>query len=145
MACARTLGLTTLPIVVVNADGYYESFKQMLDRVWLDQLLKLKPEEIVHFVSTAEDAVKWVEEQGKVKLDGLQPKLRKRESALKKSSFMDSPSLANWFSRLSSGASSDGAVAWDEGKFALPEWTIPFAMGGVTIGALIGACSLCAK
>ena len=133
MACARNIGLSNLPIVVVNVDGYYEPFKQMLDRAYIDELIKLKPEQIVHFVPTAEDAVKWLEGQGgKAKLDDLQPKLRKRQSALKRSSFMDSPSIAHWFRR---GSSSDGDE--DRKKVVLPTWTIPFLVG-LTLGVVVG-------
>jgi hypothetical protein len=136
MACARNIGLSNLPIVVVNVDGYYEPFKQMLDRAYIDELIKLQPENIVHFVPTAEDAVRWVEEQGKAKLDGLQPKLRKRESALRRSSFMDSPSIADWFRRNSSSGDDASFAA-----FVLPTWTIPF-VAGLAIGASLGIHAL---
>lgn len=128
--------MSNLPIVVVNVDGYYEPFKQILDRAYIDELIKLPPEQIVHFVPTAEDAVKWVEEQGKAKVDGLQPKLRKRESALRKSSFMDSPSIADWFRRNSSSGD-DGT----ETTFALPSWMLPF-VAGLAIGVSMGVQAL---
>lgn len=139
MACARNIGLSNLPIVVVNVDGYYEPFKQMLERAYMDELIKLKPEHIVHFVPTAEDAVQWLEGQGKAKLDDLQPKLRKRQSALKRSSFMDSPSIANWFSRASSSGGDE-----DNSKVVIPAWTIPFVLG-LTVGAMVGTRSAVRK
>ena len=62
MACARNIGLSKLPIVCVNIDGYYDPFRQILQRAWKDQLAKLEPSEIIHFVDSAEAAVKWIEE-----------------------------------------------------------------------------------
>jgi hypothetical protein len=61
MACARNIGLTKLPIVCVNVDGYYEPFKMMLNRAYEEELTKLQPQEIVHFAATAEDAIRWIE------------------------------------------------------------------------------------
>lgn len=61
MACARNIGISRLPIVCVNVNGYYEPFRAMLNRAWDDKLTKLKPDEIVHFASTAQEAVEWVE------------------------------------------------------------------------------------
>jgi len=147
MACARNIGLTNLPIVAVDVDGYYENFKQMLDRAYLDKLIKLKPEEIVHFVPTAEAAIRWVEAQGKAKLDGLQPKLKRRASVMKRSSFMDSPSIGSWFRRASSGGSdevSDAEGNRRTSSLSLPGWALPF-VAGVAIGATIGARSLLSR
>jgi len=61
MACAKGIGLSNLPIVCVSVDGYYEPFASMLQRAYDDQLTKLQPHEIVHFVDTAAEAVEWVE------------------------------------------------------------------------------------
>lgn len=61
MACARHLNLNTLPIVCVNVDGYYEPFREMLNRAYADELIRLPPHEIVQFASSAEDAIRFVE------------------------------------------------------------------------------------
>ena len=61
MACARGIGLTHLPIVCVNVDGYYEPFRQMLERAYRDKLIKLQPHELVHFEPTAMQALQWLE------------------------------------------------------------------------------------
>ena len=61
MACARGIGLSTIPIVCVNCDGYYEPFHEMLVRAYNDRLTKFLPHELVHFEATAEAAVQWVE------------------------------------------------------------------------------------
>lgn len=61
MACAKGIGLSNLPIACVSVDGYYEPFASMLQRAYDDQLTKLQPHEIVHFVDTAAEAVEWVE------------------------------------------------------------------------------------
>jgi hypothetical protein len=98
MACARNIGLTQLPIVCVNTNGYYEPFKVMLHRAWEDQLTKLEPHQILHFSETAQEAVQWVEEavaaaaaagEGSAK-DEL-PRLQKRSAALRKASVLNSP------------------------------------------------------
>mmetsp|Transcript_45732 Transcript_45732/g.51172 ORF Transcript_45732/g.51172 Transcript_45732/m.51172 type:complete len:115 (-) Transcript_45732:147-491(-) len=66
MACARHLNLNQLPIVCVNVDGYYEPFREMLDRAYYDELISLPPNEIVNFVSSAEEAIRFVEGHGKL-------------------------------------------------------------------------------
>ena len=61
-ACARNIGLqTALPIVCINIDGYYEPFRDMLQRAYDDELTKLLPEEIIHFEESAEAAIRWIE------------------------------------------------------------------------------------
>lgn len=62
MACVRKLELeNALPIVCVNVDNFYQPFIDMLKRGYEDKLMEQKPEEVVHFVDTAEEAVKWIE------------------------------------------------------------------------------------
>jgi len=61
MACERHLQLHTKPIVCVNVDGYYEPFRQMLERAWADKLIKHPPHTVVEFAASAEDAVRYVE------------------------------------------------------------------------------------
>jgi hypothetical protein len=61
MACARGIGLSNLPIVCVNCDGYYDPFQEMLVRAYNDKLTKFLPHELVHFEASAEAAVQWVE------------------------------------------------------------------------------------
>jgi hypothetical protein len=52
-----------MPIVCVNVEKYYEPFREMLERAYEDELIKSKPEEIVYFASTVEEAIQWVEIQ----------------------------------------------------------------------------------
>ena len=61
MACSRNLGLSTMPLVCVNTNGFYDSFREMLERAWDDKLTKLPPEQIMHFADTPEEAIRWVE------------------------------------------------------------------------------------
>lgn len=61
MACARHLGMISTPIVCVNVNNYYEPFRQMLKQAYDDNLIKLKPCDIIRFASTAEEAVRWIE------------------------------------------------------------------------------------
>lgn len=92
MACTRNLGLSHIPIVCVNVDGYYEAFRNMLDRAYEDKLTKLSPSEIIHFEPTAEDAVRWIEDYHRVERDTT-PTLRKREKPIlcKETSLLHSP------------------------------------------------------
>jgi predicted Rossmann-fold nucleotide-binding protein len=113
MACARNIGLTSLPIVCVNTNGYYGSFLKMLERAYQDQLTKLRPEEILHFEETAEGAVRWIEEAAaasaaKVGVAGDLGKAEQRAKArvvLRSSSVLSSPSLS-WFASAYRRASS---------------------------------------
>lgn len=95
MACARQLGLVQLPIVCVNVDSYYDPFQEMLQRAYEDELIKLKPEEIVYFASTVEEAIRWIEmEVGKNST--LETKsFPRRSSSWKRSSFYSPPPLSD--------------------------------------------------
>ena len=61
MACARQIGLITIPIVCVNINGYYDSFRQMLERAHADQFLYKHPSEILHFEDTSIEAIDYIE------------------------------------------------------------------------------------
>jgi predicted Rossmann-fold nucleotide-binding protein len=87
MACARTLGLVQLPIVCVNVDKYYEPFRAMLHRAYEDELIKLRPEEIVHFASTVEEAVRWIEMEVEKSAGKDKKTFDRRSSELNRSSF----------------------------------------------------------
>jgi hypothetical protein len=43
-----------MPIVCVNVDGYYDSFKDILERAHADELLYKHPRDILHFEETPE-------------------------------------------------------------------------------------------
>jgi hypothetical protein len=92
MACARHLNLHQLPIVCVNVNKYYDPFQEMLEKAYEDKLIKLTPEEIVHFASSAEEAVRWIEAvtTGTPSLETAKKQrisLRHKKSILKRSSF----------------------------------------------------------
>jgi hypothetical protein len=89
MACARQIGLSKLPIVCVNVDKFYEPFRLMLERASNDQLLQLEPSQIIHFESTAEEAVRWIE--AAVLNDCIDVKIQKRSSVLRESSILHDP------------------------------------------------------
>jgi predicted Rossmann-fold nucleotide-binding protein len=61
MACAKGIGMSTIPIVCVNCDDYYGPFQDMLLRAYNEGLMKHVPEDLVYFVETPEEAVRWVE------------------------------------------------------------------------------------
>ena len=89
-ACARNIGLqTSLPIVCINVNNYYEPFRAMLQRAYNDKLTKLQPDEIIHFEDTAEAAVRWIEEiQTKENRGAPKVELKQRAETLRTSSFL---------------------------------------------------------
>lgn len=134
MACAKQIGLTSLPIVCINVDGYYENFRQMLERAHEDELTYLKPHEILHFEPTAEAAVRWIEEQAAIQEKEppkVQPKLRKKKKQVvgRSASFMSTP-IGDW-------TSSSGSSRWENGKLVFDgsaswgRWALTFAAGMV--------------
>ena len=87
-----------MPIVCVNVDGFYEPFREMLSKAYADKLIRLKPDEIVHFAPDAEEAIRWVEAE-KEKMEAMQqskdiPPPARRSSALKRSSIFSAPPAA---------------------------------------------------
>lgn len=98
MACARNIGLSQIPIVCVNVNGYYDPFRLMLKRAHEDELIKLQPHEIIHFEDTAEAAVRWMEE---VQTNlGTAVELKRRKTLLRRSSAITVPILGrsdSWF------------------------------------------------
>jgi hypothetical protein len=62
MACARNIGLSHLPIVCVNVNGYYEPFRTILQRAYEDRLIRVLPDNLVYFCDSALEAMQWVEE-----------------------------------------------------------------------------------
>jgi hypothetical protein len=131
MACARNIGLTDIPIVCVNVDGYYDHFRHMLQRSYEDELIKLQPHEVLHFEPTAEAAVRWLEDQAaQAKTD--RPKLRTRKSILTRTSMLGRSSFMgmSYVGGLISGRSS----RWEDGKlvessWSIPGWALTFAAG----------------
>lgn len=61
MACAKQIGFIKMPIVCVNVNGYYNSFKNMLHRAHKDEFLYKHPSEILHFEDTSAKAVEYIE------------------------------------------------------------------------------------
>lgn len=61
MVCAKQIGLIDMPIVCVNVSGYYDSFRNMLDRAHSDKFLYKLPNELLHFESTSVKAVEYIE------------------------------------------------------------------------------------
>ena len=105
MACARNINLMDIPIVCINVRGYYDPFAQMLHRAFKDQLIRKQPHEIIHFVDTGLDAVRFIENfyyarRTSAYQEQAKPKLRQQPSFLQRlgsvmsvtlfSSFMES-------------------------------------------------------
>jgi len=134
MACAKGIGLSNLPIVCVSVDGYYEPFAHMLQRAYDDQLTKLQPHEIVHFVDSAVEAVKWVEavHNGTAKAPKRKPEMPKRSMSV-----LHNPVVGR--SSFRSKSSSRYSESSDAVEPDLLPWIAPaltFA-AGVALGALI--------
>lgn len=89
MACAKQIGLIKIPIVCVNVDGYYDPFKQILERAHADKFLYKHPSEILHFEKTAKAAIEYIEKSlaggekdtGKIVLKRKPSMLRRMMSA----------------------------------------------------------------
>ena len=81
MACAKNLGFVHYPIICVNIDGYYEPFRMMLQRAYEDELLKVKPENVIHFTNTSIEAIQYIETQVGMSRPGTMLVLRERTEA----------------------------------------------------------------
>lgn len=101
MACAKGIGLSNLPIVCVSVGGYYEPFAEMLRRAYADQLTKLQPHEIVHFVDTALEAVQWIEAIHSGVMAASPVESRKAKMALRSMSVLHNPVLGRSRTSLS--------------------------------------------
>ncbi|KAL7567612.1 hypothetical protein ACA910_000208 [Epithemia clementina (nom. ined.)] len=137
MACARNIGLSKLPIVCVNINGFYDAFKQILQRAWDEELTKLEPEEIMHFVDTAEEAVHWVEEVQKLDAPGVVLKKRQRALRNRNQSVLGSPAVEGGKSFLRSLSMLSEWSVSEEG--ALMKWSsLSLALGtGLVLGFLL--------
>lgn len=122
MACSRNIGLSTVPIVCVNIDGFYDPFRVMLERAWADKLTKLAPDEIIHLADSAEEAIAWIEQvhqsgSGGMRLDKNQSAMMTKDSKkneknmLRFSSIMGNPSSTSIGKTTSSGFPSSADVA----------------------------------
>lgn len=98
MACARHVGFHSMPIVCVNVEGYYDNFRQILQRAHEDELLYKHPRDILHFEETPEAAVKWIEAYLSNPNNKKQGKLIKRRSSILKrlQSNVSGSSLTIW-------------------------------------------------
>lgn len=77
-----SLGFNQIPICVVNVDGYYDSFRSMLQRAEKEKLIYQKSELLLHFAPDAADAIEWCEKMSKDNqfvAKGAARKLEKRE------------------------------------------------------------------
>lgn len=102
MACGRNIGLHNIPICLVNINGYYDPFMQILQRAYDEKLTKLEPDKLIHACKTPREAVEWLEyasaAEDKLPLVDL-PTRRKR---LRQNSFFPGSALASedsWLGR----------------------------------------------
>mmetsp|Transcript_7861 Transcript_7861/g.16707 ORF Transcript_7861/g.16707 Transcript_7861/m.16707 type:complete len:303 (-) Transcript_7861:58-966(-) len=141
MACARHLGLTSIPIVCVNVDGYYDTFMTILMRADEDQLLYKKPHDIVHFEETPEAAVLWIENhisEFKKEAEQRHP-IKKRTSAIRKMDSNVSGSTLSVWGRMSSFLGDEPALVSQkkdvDGSKVL-RYAVVFA-AGMSLGLLV--------
>jgi len=135
MACAGHLGFHSMPIVCVNVDGYYDDFRNMLDKASKDGLLYSEPGAIVHFEDTPEEAVGWVEAQvgdGRITGDGPErrrelTRRRKRPAMERLGSSLSMSGPANVWGRMTSFL---GGYAGDDGGARADSEGSPAEAGG---------------
>lgn len=143
MACLRKLGLgLSLPICCINCNGFYGPFRAMLQRAYEDQLLDQTPDEILHFVDSAESAVRWVEQNAQ-----LQPKATtavNRSNVLRKSSFLGGDysmgmrtSLQQSWHTLRSSFWEDGDLSPSNGQQVAPVMSWLLFVAGMVAGAAL--------
>jgi hypothetical protein len=65
----------------------------MLEKAYEDQLIKLKPHEIVHFASTPEEAIGWIESEMESHSKVGIPKIARKSSTVNRSSFYSAAPL----------------------------------------------------
>jgi hypothetical protein len=132
MACARNLGLTNLPIVCVSVGGFYEGFRSMLELACKEGLVKNRTEDVVHFVGTVVEAVRWIEQKNAKDAPAQAlPSVQKRVSVLRKASFLSIPVLSrssSWFSEIG-----NGGEGWKPSSVAIG--TVAFLVG-LSVGIL---------
>jgi uncharacterized protein (TIGR00730 family) len=136
MACSRNINLIDIPIVCINAKGFYDPFLQMLHRVYQDQLTKKQPHEIIHFVTKGLEAVQYIEECYHTRRMGLhpeQPKLKLRHPQ----SFLGRLGSAMSLSGFSSFMESNTAPG-KSSKMVTSENMLHF-VSGIAVGATLVA------
>lgn len=111
----------------------------MLARAYAEGLVKNKPEDVVHFVPSAEEAVRWIEMKKEQSKGQVVPKVKTRASLLKRSSFFSPPVLSRSISWFSSDNISEGGIGkfFQENRGSVMVGTIGF-VAGVSIGFLSG-------
>jgi hypothetical protein len=119
----------------------------MLEKAYEDELIKLPPEEIVHFASSSEEAIQWIELE---KLEDRSEESRKKaksfrrnKSILKRSSFFSAAPYqdgrSSFFSMMSSFMGDDD----DDDKYNIESRGLPnclcYQMGFAFVaGAALG-------
>jgi len=92
MACGKNLGWTSIPICIVNVNGYYDDFLNMLKRAYKEKLVKTPPEELLHFSDSALEAIQFIEEscnqQRQQKKPSETPLLKRRTPAMRENNDM---------------------------------------------------------
>mmetsp|Transcript_27384 Transcript_27384/g.73724 ORF Transcript_27384/g.73724 Transcript_27384/m.73724 type:complete len:263 (-) Transcript_27384:100-888(-) len=59
LVALRQLGMSTLPVCLVNIDGYYDGFVQQMRRAELDCVIKVSPAQLLPVFDSADEALAW--------------------------------------------------------------------------------------
>ena len=98
------------------------------------------PENLVHFVSSAEEAVRWVESRkGHTSKETALPKVQTRKSVLRKTSFFAPPTFLSKSMSWISDMNATKFDLWD--KLVDQDWTV----AALTFSAGLGVGFLSAK
>lgn len=57
----RQLGMSTLPVCLINVDGYYDGFIAQMRAAQATTVIKVSPEQLLPVFECAEDALAWAE------------------------------------------------------------------------------------
>lgn len=145
MACAKQIGFIQMPIVCVNVNGYYDAFRDILERAYRDQFLYRSPSDILHFENTSQDAVDYIERFIYHGIKGARkaPIKRKRSMIQRMASMYNAP-LMLFSSSVDFEDDNDDDCSDEDGimrdNLAPSRW-IPYGvtlMTGVALGFILG-------
>ena len=132
MACAKNINLFHKPIICVNVDGFYNDFRNMLIRADNDKLMRLKPEEIISFADSAEEAIRIMEELH------LKAKTLQQNSTLPKMEVKSEKSIGRKNGWEQNQSSQNKTAALAEKYRRNSTIALTFAVGGL-VGFLLAA------
>eukprot|EP01083_Nonionella_stella_P271268 919162_1 len=128
MACAKQIGIVSMPIVCVNIDGYYDAFVQILQRAKEDNFLYKDPGEILHFEKSSEEAIDYIEKELAKQKTGLEAEGDGEKEPTAEMKKRGPSFMSQLYTRMSSSLSSFS----DEESYSQPStfsYLVTFASG----------------